>query len=73
LYHAKAKVAIANPIKKGLAGSNHESDEAAPLAPASKANKGVMQQSDAAIAANMPTPATAFDDVSCFMPFAFYD
>ncbi len=71
-YQAKPNVAIAKQIKKGRAGSNQDKDEAAPLAPARSANSGVMQHNDAAIAAMMPTPVTAFDVVSCFTLFAFY-
>ena len=71
-YQAKPNVAIAKPIKKGRAGSNQDRDEAAPLAPARSANSGVIQHNDAAIAAIMLTPVTAFDVVSCFRLFVLY-
>lgn len=71
-YQANPNVAIAKPIKKGRAGSNQDKDEAAPLAPARSANSGVMQHNDAAIAAIIPTPVTAFDVVPCFILFVLY-
>ena len=42
--------------------------EAAPLAPAIKANTGVMQHSDAAIAATIPVPKSPLDDLNKDMP-----
>ena len=53
------------PIKYDLAGSSHEKVEASPLVPAIRANTGVIQQSEAAIAVKSPAPINFF---SVFMP-----
>ena len=56
IYQANANTAIDKPIKYGLAGSIHEKFAAMLLLPASNAITGVIQQSEAAIAANNPAP-----------------
>lgn len=47
-------------MKYGRKGSSHEKVEASPLVPAIRANTGVMQQSDAAIAVKSPAPINFF-------------
>ena len=46
------------PSKYGLAGSNHEKDDAMPPAPDIRAKIGVIQHNDAAIADRIPAPAS---------------
>ncbi|MNE55178.1 hypothetical protein D3C80_1500020 [compost metagenome] len=54
-YQAKARTAIDNPIKYGLAGSIHEKLAAMLLLPASNAITGVIQQREAERADKIPT------------------
>ena len=58
------------PSKYGLAGSNHEKDDAMPPAPDIRAKTGVMQQSDAAMADKILAPAS-FPDFD-FLYWSFF-
>lgn len=63
-------------IKYGLAGSIHEKFAAILLLPTSRATTGVMQQSEAAIADNIPALVNVPDDfmlIILFPVFVFAD
>ena len=58
-------------MKYGRKGSSHEKVEASPLVPAIRANTGVMQQSDAAIAVKSPAPIYFLSVFILFPKFYF--
>ena len=75
-YQAKDNIEKDKAIKKGLAGSNHEKLEAIPVLPEIKANTGVIQQRDAAIAESRLVPTIVLDDfapIILFEVFRFAD
>jgi len=54
-------------------GSSHEKVAASPLTPENSANTGVMQHSDAAIAANKLAPAVWDDNLSVLILLLPFD
>lgn len=66
-YQANPSTKIVKPIKYGLNGSSQEKVDASPLVPAIRANTGVMQQSEAAIAVKSPALNSFLSDfILCF-------
>ena len=58
-------------MKYGRKGSSHEKVEASPLVPAIRANTGVMQQIDSAIAVKRPAPINFLSNKKLFPKFYF--
>ena len=58
-------------MRYGLAGSIHEKVDAIPLVPAMRANTGVMQHKEAAIADSKPAPNNLPDVFEVFIRLPF--
>ena len=72
-YHANANTTMDKLTKYGLAGSIHEKLATILLLPASNAITGVIQQSEAAMAARTPAPVNVPDDLAIIIPFPVFE